>query len=89
VRFFAARPEIASIRTGLSAGLRALYTVPEDMPDEFLKVFARLDSAKKPGATERVEQAEKGEPLTTMRNTRQGLRAASSVPRLATHLSAS
>jgi hypothetical protein len=55
------------------------------MPDEFLKAFARLDSAKNADDRARKTTSQEGEPLTKMRNTRQGLCVASSVPRLAEH----
>ena len=46
MRFFsAARPQPSTL-TAISSGLRELYTVPNDVPESFVKVFARLDSAR-------------------------------------------
>lgn len=42
MRLFAERPKL-NFAT-LAADLRALYTVPDDLPDNFVKAFARLDS---------------------------------------------
>ena len=46
MRFFsAARPQPSTL-TAISSGLRELYTVPNDVPESFVKAFARLDSAR-------------------------------------------
>jgi hypothetical protein len=45
--FFATRQKLSTTRT-LGQGLRALYSVLEDMPDAFAKLFEKLDSAPKP-----------------------------------------
>ena len=43
VRFFsAARPQPSTL-TAISSGLRELYTVPNDVPESFVKAFARLE----------------------------------------------
>jgi hypothetical protein len=44
--FFATRQKLSTTGT-LGQGLRALYSVPEDMPDAFAKLFEKLDSAPK------------------------------------------
>jgi hypothetical protein len=43
MRLFAERPK--PNLAALAADLRALYTVPDDLPDSFSKAFARLDSS--------------------------------------------
>jgi hypothetical protein len=46
--FFATRNKPLSTMAALSRGLRAVYVVPQDMPDAFAKAFERLESTPQP-----------------------------------------
>jgi hypothetical protein len=60
MRFFsAARPQPSTL-TAISSGLRELYTVPNDVPESFVKAFARLDSSEH--QAERDPQASQSSP---------------------------
>jgi hypothetical protein len=46
VRTFAARYNPSSTLAAFGAALRALYTVPDSLPENFVKAFARLESSE-------------------------------------------
>jgi hypothetical protein len=47
MRFFRAGPKASWPVAAFGNRLQELYAVPQDLPDEFAKIFARLDGAER------------------------------------------
>jgi len=59
MRFFRAGPKASWPVAAFGNRLQELYAIPQDLPDEFAKIFARLDSVetdrrKRPGGSEEL-----------------------------------